>query len=270
MRSYRVSGPTDGMVTVRCPGWPSFASFVQDYKKDMKNFIWRGQRCSDWELESSLDRLTKKMNNTQAMKKRKTLLEKFKFASRGRRLFPPYSLKEDEWWALGQHFGLRTPLLDWTLCPFIAVFFAFWEPEKPESDRRAVFALSVKNIRAKGEILLKNGKYSEEDIIRFISPLTDDNARLIHQHGVFTHSPCGLSIEKWVNRHFKGYTGKNWVLAKVQISDRARNSVLQSLERMAISPLELFPDLTGASQYCNLSLEIKDYSNDLNERDLVY
>ncbi len=270
MKSYKVSDLKDGMVKVTCQGWPSFASFVQDYKTDMKNFAWRGQRCSDWELESSLDRLTKKMDKAKATKKRKVLIEKFKFASRGRKPFAQHSLREHEWWALGQHFGLKTPLLDWTLSPFIAVFFAFWESEKPESGCRTVFALSVKNIRKKGESLHRVGKHTEEDTIRFISPLSDDNARLINQHGLFTQAPCGISIEKWIHRHFKGYTGKNWILAKVLIPDKARNSVLQSLERMAISPLELFPDLTGSSQYCNLSLEIEDYSNDLNEMDLVY
>lgn len=269
MKSCKVSQVYDGMVEVTCSGWPTFLSFVQKYKKDMKNFIWRGQSCSAWELEPSLDRLTKNLSTVEIKRKHRELLEKFKFASRGRKTMLSHSLSEDEWWALGQHFGLKTPFLDWTLSPFIALFFAFWKTEKSSTDQRAVFALSVKNIRLKSQSLVKRGKYHNDQIIRFVSPLTDDNTRLINQQGIFTHSPCGVSIEKWVRRHFKGYKGNNWILVKVAIPDRARNSVLLSLERMAISPLELFPDLTGASEYCNLCLQVDDYSNELNEQDLA-
>ena len=42
--------------------------------------------------------------------------------------------------------------------------------------------------------------------------------------------------------------------------------VLRSLERMAVSGLELFPDISGASLYCNLGLEIDDYCQKLADK----
>ena len=268
--SHRLKwAPKDGVLTVRCAGWPTFVQFVDKYKGEMKNYAWRGQGRSEWALEPTLDRVPKTINQRTSIARRDALLAQFRFASRGRRPLGAGDLSEHEWWALGQHYGLKTPLLDWTLSPFIAAFFAFAEANSSPGGSRAIFAISVKNIREKGEALLAAGR-SREDIIRFINPLGDDNARLINQRGLFTQAPRGMSVEQWVTQHFDGYPGKNWIMVKIELPDKARSSVLRSLERMGISPLQLFPDLTGASRYCNLGLEIEDYVNDLNERDLEH
>ena len=100
----------------------------------------------------------------------------------------------------------------------------------------------------------------------FVSPLTDDNPRLLHQRGLFTRAPYGTDVESWVRRHFQGQTTHPWILIKLIIPDSSRNMVLRSLERMAVSGLELFPDISGASLYCNLSLEIDDYCQKLADK----
>jgi hypothetical protein len=114
-------------------------------------FLWRGQ-CRNWALKPRLDRtflppaidpnLPDHERIAHEIKTRSDLenryaaqLERFRAAAAGRRGVNPRDLKKerdsydenDEWWALGQHYGLYTPLLDWTDSPFAALYFAFHE-----------------------------------------------------------------------------------------------------------------------------------------------
>jgi hypothetical protein len=49
---------------------------------------------------------------------------------------------DERYWALGRHYGLKTPLLDWTASPFIALFFAFCDSTAPDNDQ-ALYALDA-------------------------------------------------------------------------------------------------------------------------------
>jgi len=107
--------------------WSEFSEFICEKMLDYQYFIWRGQRDEKWKLEPTLDRILNLINKKKSDKIRKAHLDKFILSCRSRRgNNPPYlNDKENNWWALGQHYGLATPLLDWTKSPFVAAFFAF-------------------------------------------------------------------------------------------------------------------------------------------------
>jgi hypothetical protein len=169
-----------------------------------------------------------------------TLLQSFKYAARGRRGSSPRELTESEWWALGQHYGLATPLLDWTWSPFAAAYFAFEEPDDAHpTDYRSVYGL----FRVSYDTDPLGAKIPA---LEFVNPLSDDNDRLLSQSGLFTRLPIGMTVEDWVRRASRGYGP---ILYRIDIPNCDRLRVLDTLNLMNINRRTLFPDLGGAAQY---------------------
>lgn len=253
-----------GVATYRLLTWNAFPEFldVQVFKNRGRaehRFIWRGQRRADWKLSSSLDRLFERLN--YAGVPGKTLeqrsqehLDDFKYAARGRRGISPLPLLENEWWALGQHFGLATPLLDWSRSPFAAAYFAF-EGHEPGTDHRMVYGLDVDAVAVRNKVALEEeSTEGRPSVLELVDPLSDDNLRLVSQGALFTRAPIGTAVEEWIQAAFAG--SEMPVLLRMELPDVDRSECLRALERMNINHLSLFPDLTGASRATNLKTEI--------------
>jgi FRG domain-containing protein len=254
----------DGSSTFRLASWSQFFDFLEaevfePSTSRRHSYIWRGQRNKDWKLSSSLDRLLGELDllkSDDLPQRLKDHLESFKYATRGRRGPTPAALLENDWWALGQHFGLATPLLDWTRSPFAAAYFAF-ELNADPADYRVVYGLDQNAVKLRNNDLLEGESLEKgrPSVIEFIDPMSDENQRLVSQGGLFTRAPVGISIEQWVEEEFGGSSAT--VLLKIEIPDKDRVTCLQTLERMNINHLSLFPDLSGASRYTNLKLALK-------------
>jgi FRG domain len=273
-KRWRASSVADGMAIYQLAGWPEFFDFIETeiFEANIQlkhHYIWRGQRRSDWSLSSSLDRLFGQLGLLDAepasLEQRSAKhLDSFRYASRGRRGLNPASLSEwseqqrNDLWALGQHFGLATPLLDWTSSPFAAAYFAFEELASNPTDYRVIFALNQTLVEQRNaEAELEDGPSYEQGspVVEFVEPLTDENPRLVSQGGCFTRAPIGTPIEGWIAKAFA--SSLDPVLLRIEIPNKHRDSCLRTLNRMNINHLSLFPDLTGASRYTNLKLELE-------------
>lgn len=248
----------DGLIVVRLSSWKYFHDYVRQEMLPYPQFVWRGQSHAAWKLESSLDRLLKGTVIAARPRKRRELLADFKLAARGRRGGnPPRLDSDDDWWALGQHNGLATPLLDWTRSPFAALYFAFNDPvQSSASSMRAVFAVDARYIEALARRKLARAKKrkarsssSDKPEVYFFSPMSDENPRLVSQAGLFSSGPIGSDLESWLGKEAAGE--ENYRAIRIEIPNGDRADCLRALSRMNINHLTLFPDLYGACAHSN-------------------
>ena len=249
----------NGVQTAQLENWPEFTEFLGQFVP-YGNYIWRGQARDGWKLEPSLDRVlrdTGKAGDDAAVRDH---LERFELAVRGRRGASPTRLTKDELWALGQHYGLPSPLLDWSASPFVAAFFAFEDSDPHGTSQRSIFGLDATAVLRRAGEVARHVRHGASRGIRVIRPRNYHDQRLISQGGLFTRSPNGVDIETWVRTYFRD-ASRYWTLVRINLPSGMRTSALRALNRMNINHLSLFPDLSGAARYCGMALEVTDYDH---------
>ncbi|MEG8015260.1 FRG domain-containing protein [Sphingomonas sp. 22R3R2A-7] len=241
----------DGLVPAcRVESWEAFIVAMRSPEHNLAKgeMVYRGQAGHDWHLSSTLARLFD--GGSVPQEHQDNLLAQFRLAMRGRGL-DCSKLEDEELWAFGQHHGLRTPLIDWTKSPYVALFFAFDEPDVAGQDNpsRAVFCLNMAAIRA------------DESLSTIIfEPTHHENARLVNQAGLFTITPSGrenlvsailneLAENEVINPDDPMDVAR--YISKIHVPNENRVECLNTLRKMNIHHANLFPDPGGASKYSN-------------------
>jgi hypothetical protein len=288
-----------GVWTIECDSWEKFEDRIKEYKQ--YKYLWRGQNCNKPLLPTiyRADRVSKKSVEKHLIQFKENIpsagaLKRFlKAANRtnvfGEALSEYYSMihpeadkdpKEnyvndfidDIYWAIGQHHGLRTPLLDWTKDPYKALFFAFCHRNE-QHDKRVIFGLAEKS-----RLLLEKKQHTKRYIelltnLSFVHRVLDPSdsppdlkerigrmfSRIKAQDGIFTKSLHVESVEQHAQRCYSFYQEHRneeiVFLLKILIPDGVRENILEKLEGKGIAYKTMFPDLQGTALHCNLKIE---------------
>jgi len=199
-----------------------------------------------WTLRSKFDRQRKEGDRKTRLEQHK---EEFAKAIRGRRGPNPSELSEDNLWALGQHYNLATPFLDWTESPFVAAYFAFCR-KKADTSQRVVYALNR-------DIERWFRSDTHEYFIEFPPITSHENARFLAQGGVFTKALEGEDVKTRIQKcYHETNHADRIILVEILLPDSSRDECLRDLNWMNINHASLFPDIYGAAVFCNWKLEI--------------
>lgn len=253
VRVVRLESWTHFVIEARNWSWPGGSN---------RERLFRGQGRADWSLSTEIERSTlldalsvgdmDSVSRVVANMARQ-YLERFKELAVP--TAPPQSrdFDESEWWTLGRHHGLLTPLLDWSRSPYVAAFFAFTQysekiargsthgalgvfPSPKANDYVGVWALSY------DESLWVDGEFE------LVKPLSFGNARQTAQQGVLTQKSY-LGV-----RSLEAYReGRNRAdaLTRIEIPATELPTALHDLYLMNINFGTLFPELEGAARQAN-------------------
>lgn len=269
-------GSPEGVRIFKCDTWEDFIAGVRKGEgKLVYGYIYRGHANIEWKLSSIFERWLWRMKggkpdrNVRELfspgafdKIRKMYLERFKEIATGVSGLQSGSLTEEDWWALGRHHDLITPLLDWTKSPYVAAFFAYVEYAE-EQNPGFKTGLNALGLKGKGGFYPGTGTVAVWGLamapdleikgeFEFHRPQTDYSlysARVRVQESVFTWLTHDVHVDL---ESYLVSRGLGYCLERYEIPGQEVGKALSDLALMNISFASLFPDLDGAAAQANI------------------
>lgn len=249
----------------RCQSWRAFCSQVRP-NRFMGARLFRGHRDPAWKLSSIWERWLARSKGNDPQRNvrqffadgafesmRDSYLTRFKTLSAGIPGLRSGDLSENDWWAIGRHHGLTTPILDWTLSPYVASFFAFFDygewlnPGFSKGVNEGGIAYGVGTVVVWELVITSETVVADE--FELFSSRADFAERQRAQQGVFTRLTHDVYVD--VEAYLKS-RGLAHLLARYEIPGSEMGTALCDLNLMNISPSTMFPDLDGAAAMANL------------------
>jgi hypothetical protein len=240
---HKSAGHEDAKLVATEMDWNQFKEHATGLEP--ARFVFRGQGNNRWKLRTSFHR-TGRANLHRFMRQDVSALYRHMTGLAPHRFNLENSLDYAAFLALVQHHGYPTPLLDWTLSPFIAAYFAFKNAkprELPEADKVRLHVLDTikwNSMFEKAQVLAPAFLY-----MTILEPLALNNPRVLPQQGLFAVTNVD-DLEKYIaDREMERETT---FLTAIDISISERPKVMKELALMGINAGSLFPGLDGACE----------------------
>jgi hypothetical protein len=216
------------------------------------SYQYRGQRKESWELLPSLTRTGGPVNalgpNETLLEKERHILKEFRTVSA--QYLPNLGLavrNEIPLAALAQHHGAPTRLLDWTMNPLAALYFAVEEEEEEDhgnskgEDNKNSVVWAIRGHRERIYSCQRKRFPSPGSGVQFIIPEYAFNRAAVQRSIFALWGDPEKSMDKVV-------TDKS-ALWKIIIPKGQRANIKWALYTLGISKDTLFPDLDGVGNY---------------------
>jgi len=225
--------------------WNDCKAWIGELAKGKKSYYRRGHANESWKLQTSFHRQASLRNITLPQYLDFVIPEVHYHISAVRdEIIDLWNNEEfGAFLALIQHHGFPTPLLDWTLSPYIAAYFAFREvkDQYPESENVKIYIFDY--------LLWMETLQQPLDLrnmgIRYVSvlrPYAKFNPRIIPQQGAFTVTNVD-DMEGYITSRSEEW--KKTFLYTAQLSVKEKPNVLRELNLMGINEMTLFPSIEG-------------------------
>ena len=252
----------------------------QSENKREFDWLYRGQKNSEYELKTSFERACNRFNieNGNRIRVEENMIREFKRRLHHYTSNIPNEDATDEWLALMQHYGSPTRLLDFTYSPYVAAYFAF--EKAVQNTKVVIWAINVKWFqdhlneispcisRKYKEYQKKRVQYSKNfdlvfrrnEPVKLMLPINPFrlNERLAYQKGIFL---CPGDIRSSFVDNLIGNIDemreniKKFIIPTLENNENTIKG-LDVLDSMNISQTTLFPGLDGFARSSETKIPI--------------
>jgi hypothetical protein len=232
-----------------------------DYKRDVVpelfgndrfrsgRYLFRGCGSAEWALKSSFDRMFEHLPTRRRLETWTSLLATFRAECEEHGLSASVLADDRRLLAFGQHHGLPTRLLDWSLSPYVAAFFAFRQAlTRHGSDQHvAVWVLDT-----------SSPIWSTEMGVEVVAPPAIENLRLLNQAGRFTYARTQhVTLEEYV----AAADADSAPLIQIALPAAEALRALPDLHAMGVNAAHLFPDVAGLAEAVSLRVQYDAFAD---------
>ncbi len=225
--------------------WNQYKSWIETTIDAKKNFYYRGQRDPSWKLQTTFHRESNEFgyNLSDYLNYIVPDVHYYVCAHHNEVVNLQDPIEFGAFLALLQHHGFPTPLLDWSLSPYIAAYFAFRDIDEkhPQSDNVRIYIFDASEWIDNYEQIL-DLRVTDKSYVSVIRPLAKNNQRLIPQRGVYT-----VTNVSDMENHFLtlGKSKEKDFLHIIDIPVSEKPKVMKDLNLMGINDMTLFPGMDG-------------------------